>query len=267
MLDSGSRLWTGAADALDEIGRRRVPLVLSTHGTRAQLEPLRRKIEHSHPFVTESGGGLFLPDGYFSLALEGAARAGRYFCAPFGKPYAAVTEALAELAASARASVVGYSQMSAREIAQNTGDSLRDAELARQREFTERFFFAGDVEKAASRFIKAARERHWETVVLDPFWELRWDHDQGQAVHYLMRLYRTSMRSRLSSVGIGSKLEDLPLLRAVDHPIVLPEAKTGLNADLMGRLRNAAAGEASGSEGWNQAVLGLLDDHQAQRTR
>ena len=46
--------------------------MLLTRGTRAQLELLRRKIEHAHPFITEGGGGLFLPDGYFSLRLEGA---------------------------------------------------------------------------------------------------------------------------------------------------------------------------------------------------
>jgi len=72
-------------EALFEIERRKIPLVLSTRGTRAQLEVLRRKIGHGHPFSTEGGGGLFLPDGYFSLRLEGATRAARYLCVPFGR--------------------------------------------------------------------------------------------------------------------------------------------------------------------------------------
>jgi mannosyl-3-phosphoglycerate phosphatase len=259
LVDSGSLSWTAAADALSEIARRHVPLVLASSGTRAQLEPLRRKIEHSHPFITESGGGVFLPDGYFSLALEGAARAGRYFCAPFGRPYSAVTEALGEIAALARATVVGYSQMSARELAQNTGESPRAAELARQREFSERFFFAGDADKAASRFATVAQERRWEAIPGDPFWELRSGNDVGRAVRYLMRLYRTSTRSRLSSVGIGSTDEDLPLLLSVDHPIILPGVHKGPTGALTSRLSNASAGEASGPHGWNEAVLAILE--------
>jgi mannosyl-3-phosphoglycerate phosphatase len=259
LVDSGSLSWIAAADALAEIGRRRVPFVLASAGTRAQLEPLRRKIEHSHPFITESGGGVFLPDGYFSLALEGAARAGRYFCAPFGRPYGAVTQALEEIAAAAQATVVGYAQMSARELAQNTGESLRDAELARQREFSERFFFAGDADKAASRFAAVARERRWEAVPGDPFWELRSGNDVGRAVRYLMRLYRTSTRSRLSSVGVGSTAEDLPLLLAVDHPIILPSTHKKLAEALTSRLPNASAGEASGPHGWNEAILAILE--------
>ncbi len=260
LLDSGSLSWTAATDALAEIARRRVPMVLASHRTRAQVEPFRRKIEHSHPFITESGGGVFLPDGYFSLALEGAARAGRYFCAPFGRPYTEVTEALAEIATEARASVVGYSQMSARELSQNTGESLRDAELARQREFSERFFFAGDADKSSSRFAKAAQERHWEAIPGDPFWELRSGNNAGNAVRYLMRLYRTSMRSRLSSVGLGSSADDLPLLLAVDHPIILPAGSSReLNPELTSRLPNAISAEASGPCGWNEAILTLLE--------
>jgi mannosyl-3-phosphoglycerate phosphatase len=260
LLDSGSRSWAPAADALAEISRRRTPLVLSSRGTRAELEPFRRKIEHSHPFITESGGGLFLPDGYFSLALEGAARAGRYFCAPFGQPYAAVTQALAEIAAKARASVVGYSQLSARELAPNTGESPREAELARQREFSERFFFAGNVEKSATRFAKIAREKHWDTVPGEPFWELRSGNDEGRAVRYSMRLYRTSMRSRLRSVGIGCGTGDLSLLLSVDHPIILPDSRNIVNPDLVARLPDAILGEAPGAPGWNEVVLRLLED-------
>jgi mannosyl-3-phosphoglycerate phosphatase len=259
LLDSGSQSWAPAADALDEIGRRRTPLILATHSTRAELEPFRRKIEHGHPFITEDGGGLFLPDGYFSLALEGAARAGLYFCVPFGQPYAAVTEALAEIAAESRASVVGYSQMSARELAQNTGAPLRDAELARQREFSERFFFVGDVEKAATRFTRIAKERRWDTIPGDPFWLLRSGNDERRAVRYAMRLYRTSMRSRLSSVGIGSSIWDLPLLLSVDHPIILPGAQDVANAELTARVPNATLGEAPGARGWNEVVLSVLE--------
>ena len=109
------------------------------------------------------------PTGYFLLALEGASRVARYFCVPFGQPYAAATEALAEIAAEARASVVGYSQMSARELAQNTGESLREAELSRDREFSERFFFAGEVAATARRFAEVAKQRGWDAIPGEPF--------------------------------------------------------------------------------------------------
>src|SRR5690349_18719620 len=138
-----------ASDALIEIERRNVPLILTTADTRAQLEPLRRKIGHSHPFITEGGGGLFIPDGYFALRLDGARRAGRYFCVPVGRPSEEASQAVEDIATEAGAETVRYKEMTSREISRNAGTSERDAQASREREFSERFFFAGNTDSAA----------------------------------------------------------------------------------------------------------------------
>src|SRR5580692_5341683 len=92
LLDPVSGSWEAASEALGEIERQHVPLILVTRRTRAQIEPLRRKIGHALPFITENGGGLFIPDGYFSMHLEGATRVARYFCVPFSRPYTEAVE-------------------------------------------------------------------------------------------------------------------------------------------------------------------------------
>jgi hypothetical protein len=74
-----------------------------------------------------------------------------------------------------------------------------------------------------------------------------------------MQLYRKSMRSRLSSVGIGSAAADLPLLLAVDHPIILPDSHAGLRPELTARLRNAVCGPLPGAAGWNEEILRVLE--------
>jgi mannosyl-3-phosphoglycerate phosphatase family protein len=260
LLDAASLSWTLAADALGELERRHVPLVLVTPRTRAWIEPVRRKIEHGHPFITESGGGLFLPDGYFSLPIAEGVRVGRYFCVRFAQPYEQVREALKDIAEEAGASVVGYSQMNIREVARNTSQSQRDAELDCHREFSERFFFAGESEGAARRFRECAARRGWEAIPGDPFWELRsgGDNHVARAVRYLMRLYRTAQRSRLISVGIGSTARDWSLLSSVDHPIALPLKDREYDASILARLPQASLQMAAGPEGWSKAVLGLL---------
>ena len=260
LLDANSKSWAPAADALDEIARQRVPLVIAGSGTRAQIDPLRRKLEHAHPFITENGGGLFFPDGYFALRLEGAARVARYFCVPFGRPYAEAAAAVQEIARLADAAAVGYAQMSLREIANNTHQSQPLAELDRQREFSERFFFAGDTATSIRRFVQIATDRKWTAVPGKPFWELYSGNDEGLALRYLMRLYRAG-RTRLTSVAIGSSLRDLPLLAAADHAIVLPRSGNTIEAGLIDRLSRGSKttpGEASGPEGWSRAVLEVL---------
>ncbi|PYU34359.1 MAG: hypothetical protein DMG31_06240 [Acidobacteria bacterium] len=258
LLGSAARLAQPASEALMEIERRNIPLVLSTNGTRAQLEPLRRKLGHAHPFMTEGGGGLFLPDGYFALRLEGAKRVGRYLCVPFGRSSQEAAAAVEDIAKQTGAEVVRYSDMSGREIARNGGMTERDAEASRQREFSERFFFAGNADSAAPAFEKVAGEHHWQIRRSEPFWELCSGSHEGKAVRYLMRLYREALRSRLRSVGIGRSAEDLSLLAASDQAFILPLSSGRFDENLVSKVPHAAKIDVPGTSGWNQTVLSVL---------
>lgn len=258
LLDHHSYSWAAAKEALAEIERRHVPLVFVTSKTRAELEVLRRKLGHAHPFVTENGGGLFIPHGYFSLRIEGAQRMGRYHCLALGRPYAEVVAALEELAAETRVSVVGFHQMSVREIAQNTGLSPRQAELARQRDFDEPFFFVGANEEALQRFVQAARRRGMQAMRGGRFWHLAAGADKGRAVRYLARLYRRATHRRLCSVGLGDSPNDLSLLAAVDQPVLLPQPDGSFAPEVLSGLPQVTRGASPGPSGWNQAVLRIL---------
>jgi mannosyl-3-phosphoglycerate phosphatase len=258
ILDRASgEAWEAASEALHTLARQGVPLVLSTRGTRAQIEPLRRKLEHAHPFLTESGAGLFIPDGYFNLRLEGATRVGRNFCVPFARSHAEAAAALREIAAEAGATVVDFSQMSLRDIARNSGLPPREAELYRQREFGEIFFIAGETEETRRRFSDVAREKGWEALPGDPLWELRGPLKQHgeNAVRYLMALYRKAVHGRLRSIGIGSDAGDLHLLSATDTALVLPRREGEFDEVLVSRLPRVSRAQHGGAAGWGEAVM------------
>lgn len=258
LLGSPARAAHPASEALSEIERRTIPLVLSTLGTRAQLEPLRRKIGHAHPFIAEGGGGLFIPDGYFALRLEGARRVGRYFCVPFGRSSLEAGEALEDIARQARAEVVPYAEMKVREISRNTGMTEREAQGSREREFSERFFFAGNADLAVPSFERIAGEHNWQMRRSEPFWELSSGNDEGKALRYLMRLYREVLRSRVRSVGIGASFEDLSLLAASDQAFIVPLSSDRFDDKLVSKLPKAARIDVPGAAGWNQTVLDVL---------
>jgi len=258
LLDPQTYSWSAAEEALREIDARRVPLVFVTSKTRAELEVLRRKLGHAHPFITENGGGIFIPHGYFNLHIEGAYRVGRYHCLALARPYAETVAALAEIASEVGTSVVGFHQMSAREIAQNTGLHLRQAELARRREFDEPFFFAGANGHTAEKFAQAARRRGMAVVRGGRFWHLVAGGDKGRAVRHLAKLYRAAGHSRLRSVGLGDSPNDLALLAAVDQAVLLPLPEGGFAPEVLLQLPHIARGTASGPLGWNEAVLRIL---------
>jgi len=259
LLDSRTYSWAAAEEALAEIARRRVPLVFVTSKTRTEVEILRQKLGNSHPFITENGGGVFIPEGYFNLRLEGARRIARYHCLVLGKPYEEIVAALEELSAETGVETVGFHQMSAREIAQNTGLSLREAELARQRDFDEPFFFAGAIEPAIQSFLRAVQKAGLQVSQGGKFWHLSGRSDKGRAVRELQKLYHRALRhTRLRSLGLGDSQTDLPLLAAVDWAVLLPGADGSFEPSVLSRLPRVHRGNAPGPAGWNEAVLRLL---------
>jgi len=267
LVDPRMESFAGAEEALSELDRRKIAYVLLTSRTREEIEPIRRKLGHNHPFVTENGGGIFFPDGYFSLRIPGSVRTARYLSIAQGQPYAEVCEALDDIAEECAVGVAGFHHMSLREIADNTGMRPKNAELARAREFDEPFYFTSADEKAIARFVETARARGFDARQGPTFWHLSAGCDSARAVRTLSKLFREATHIKLQLVGIGSGGQDLPWLRALDHAILLPETRAiGSPSEQSersteqntGKSRTIVAGDAPGPAGWNQAILNII---------
>ncbi len=258
LLDQRTYSWAGAEPALAEIERRRIPLILVTSKTRAEVEPLRRKLGHAHPFITENGGGVFIPDGYFNAKIAGAERHTRYLCLPLARPYSEALAALEEISTAVGVSVVGFHDMSPREIAQNTGLSPRDAGFAKQRDFDEPFFLAGANDDALRAFQEEAGKRKVALTFGGRFWHLAIGSDKGRAVGELVNLYQIGLRTRLTTVGLGNSLSDLPFLQAVKLPVLIPDAQGKFDEEVLKALPKIHRAEHAGPAGWSNAVLCLI---------
>jgi mannosyl-3-phosphoglycerate phosphatase len=268
LLDAHSYSWAAAAPALAEIARLRIPLIFCTSKTRAEVEYLRRKIGNSDPFITENGGGIFIPHRYFPQHIGGAIRIGKYHCIALGRPYREIVSAFEEVAAASGAQAVGFHQMSAREIAQNTGLPLRLAALARQRDFDEPFFLAGEDEAAAAKFVALARARGLEVTRGGRFWHLHAGSDKGRAVRTLLELFHSPGRLRrrgLRTIALGDAANDLPMLTAASHPVLLPRPDGRYDPEVLRKLPQIEQAPAPGPRGWNVVVLRLLGTHKASR--
>ncbi len=263
LVDARTDSFSGAEAALAELHRRNIPFILLSSRTRAEVEPVRRKLEHNHPFITETGGGIFFPDGYFNLKIPDAVRQGRYFCIAQGRPYEEVCDALDEIAGRCGVGVTGFHDMSAREISANTGLRLRAAELARDREFDEPFFFTSTDGAAIARFVAAARDRGFEGRPGSTFWHFSAGCDTARAVRAVAQLFRQATRLKLHLAGIGAVDDDLPWLRVMDQAILLSNSRkhsemTGKAHKVQGQARKITSIDSPGGAGWAQAIFNII---------
>lgn len=203
-----------------------VPAVWVTTRSRGQMDDPRRKLGHNHPFIAEEGCGVYLPEGYFHLRPAKTVRLGRFTCIPLAEPQPAAREALESLSEETGISVVGLRSLSPREVAQNSGLPAREAELARQRDFDELFFFAGASDRDIDRFLAEGLRRKLQLRQHGVLWSLAVGASLRLCIRELSKLYDRALRSHPTVLGIATPQESGELFAACDRCIVLRNGAT-----------------------------------------
>jgi len=96
LLDAAHYSFAPAQPALELIRSRGIPLILCSSKIRAEMEVIRNKLDIRHPFITENGGGIFIPDGYFAGVPDSVAVDG-YRMIALGTPYAEIRQQFVRL--------------------------------------------------------------------------------------------------------------------------------------------------------------------------
>ena len=211
---------------LAELDERGIPCVWLSERSRAQLDEPRRRLGHNAPFIAESGSGAYLPEDYFHLKARETMRLGRFLCIPVAEPQPAAQEALTEISEETGISVVPLRTLTPRELAQNTGLPLREAELCRMRDFSELFFFAGAGEEEIKRFLSEAASRNVAMRQHGALWSLAAGASEKTAVREVSGLYDRALRSHAIRVGVTTGTSTRSLAEAYDR---LVELQTNLS--------------------------------------
>lgn len=247
------------SDAIRHLRDRGVPLVLCSSKTRPELELLRRLLGVNDPFIAENGAALYVPDDYFPFEIPTADRENGSLVVRFGRPHSEVLSLLKRAAFEARVSIVAMSEMSVDAIAADTGLAAEVARLARQRECDEPFRVLdrdpaarhrlhGHLKEAGVRVVEGGRYDH---AVLGA--------DKGLATRFLRLLYRKAS-GPLTLVGLGDAMNDVPLLRCVDLPVIVRNDFADSTARMQQMIPWAEVTQLPGPAGWRAAVERVLEN-------
>jgi glycerate 2-kinase len=252
LLDQSNYSFSDAQPALQRVADSATPLIMCSSKTRRELEDYSRLLNSPHPFISENGGGIFIPRGYFPFAVE-AVPADEYQLIRLGTRYAEIRKQFVRLREQFHAKVRGFADMTTAEVAALTGLAEKDALAAQQRDFDEPFIFDGEPDRDFLNAIKAAGLR-WTRGRL---FHIMGSHDKGRAVSMLIALYRRQF-GETRSIALGDSLNDLEMLVEADQPVLVKHADGSFDSriDMAGLLKTRLPGPA----GWNEAVLDLLAD-------
>jgi mannosyl-3-phosphoglycerate phosphatase len=256
LLDEQSYSFEEAREALDALRAHRVPLVLATSKTRAELRPLQRQLDLPHPAIVENGGALVIPKGQLKVA-PGASLVRGFQVVALGAPRAELVAALRAIAAESGLVLRGFAAMGARELRQLTGLKAEAARLALEREFDEPFVVEGGDAPDAARLARAAEARGLRVTRGGRFFHLHGHTDKGRALDRLLELYAAEGR-HFQCLALGDSANDLELLERAERAVIVPRPDGAPDPLLRARLPGAELAPAPGPRGWNAAVLKAL---------
>src|SRR5260370_30538118 len=103
------------------------------------MEYWRARLNNDAPFIVEDGGAIYIPPGYFPFRPENAKSRDGYDVIEFGAPYHELIETLRCASIESDCRTVGFHDMGVAGICLRTSMTVRQAELAKHREYDEPF--------------------------------------------------------------------------------------------------------------------------------
>jgi len=250
--------FQAALPAIHYLKEHNIPLILCSSKTCPELQLYRRRIGNIDPFITENGGGIYIPRGYFRTDIAELDRMAieemqDYKLLRLGARYEDL-RALVRTMIMEGYSIKGFGDMTVADIVKSTGLPAGEAGLAKNREFDEPIILGAhcDIERVHRRVKKAGFR-----IQKGRFYHIVGDSDKGKAVAVLIDLYQKEI-GNVITVAVGDGLNDASMLACVDHPIIVMKEDGTYDSAL--DLHGMTRADGIGPVGWNKAILRLLSE-------
>ncbi len=235
LLDHETYDYSPALPALNALKEHGIPLILASSKTGAEITAIRSSLELNHcPAIVENGSGELSPDDTSSSD---------------NSQYLRLREILDKLPTSLRKQYTGFGDVSFRELATLTGLSVKSAQLAQQRSFTEPGLFDGN-ESAKLRFIDKLAEYGVSARDGGRFLTLSFGRTKADGVLAIAKRLGAEI-----TVALGDAPNDRDMLLAATHAVIIRND----HAPDIGTISGAIRTKQSGPAGWNTAVLEMLE--------
>jgi mannosyl-3-phosphoglycerate phosphatase len=253
LLDHRDYSYEAAKAGLDRIRSQQIPIIFTTSKTRPEIERLQAEMQIQEPFIPENGAAVFFPAGYRNFKIADGLQRPPYTLVQLGAGYREIRGFFRSV--RERFGLTGFGDLSAEEIARLTGLPPEQAAMAKQREFTEPFRMEHDAR--VGELASVAASQGFKITAGGRFFHLIGvRQDKGRAVRRCTEVFEKNTAGGIVTVGLGDSANDLPMLKSVDIPVLIPHDDGGYEAV---DLSNLIKAEHPGSGGWNEAILQVLD--------
>lgn len=232
-----------ARPALAELQRRGYLLVMNSSKTAAEMLAVQRRLKLKAPFICENGAALELLepiDGQQSIV--------------FGKPREQWLPQVQELRQAGDYRFEGFADWNPVQIAELTGLSRSEAELAAKRQYSEPISWRDSTQKR-ERFVERLAELGLQMLEGGRFFSIQGWHDKSNAMDWLRQHQASS--SSIITVALGDSPNDSAMLEAADVAVVIKSGKSSRIE--LSSPQQVVHTSRPGPAGWQDAMTKILD--------
>ncbi len=244
--------YVACLDTLRSLQEKGIPVVFCSAKTRSEQMAYREELGVKDPFIVENGGAIYIPRDYFRFPFAYDFEYEDYLVIELGLRFKEISLRLEKARQESGLPLTGFADMSIEEVALKTGLSLKSAEMAKQREFSETLVLEGDRQQV-QQALNALKNAGLDYVFGGRFYEAMAGNDKGKAVKILTELYKLNY-GEVVTTGIGDSENDQPMLAEVDEPYLVLKADKHWAGIKLPRLKKI---KAVGPEGWSRALKDL----------
>ncbi|MGH1578845.1 HAD-IIB family hydrolase [Planktotalea sp.] len=231
--------WNAAQPALDRLAHMGAGVVLASSKTAPEITQLRQEMGlQDWPAIVENGAGV----------LEANAKAA--FC---GSEYAQLRAKVTKIRATTNARFRGFGDMDVAEVCDLTGLQSKDAQLAKQRAFSEPGILSGTDEEKAE-FIQKLKEKGVSAREGGRFLTLSFGKTKADQMAQIISRFAPRQ-----TIALGDAPNDAEMIEHADYGVIIANPHRAplplLSGEKSGRIIRTTD---VGPQGWNTAILAHL---------
>lgn len=218
LLDHYSYDYSPATNALAQLKGLRVPVILNTSKTFAEVKTIAEQLALDSPLIVENGAAIYCPATLAeSLNIAEQSAATGYTRKTFTQPHQHWLSILNRLQHTFGDEMTSFSQLGIEGIVEYTGLSTTQAQQASQREFGEPVVWRGsDARKV--EFMQELRALGADPIEGGRFIHVCGQCSKGHALKWLTDCYQQALYpdQTVSTVALGDGKNDIAMLNVAD---------------------------------------------------
>lgn len=240
LLDHKSYEYTPALNAIAELEERKIPLILNSSKTEAEIAQIRRQLDNNEPFICENGGIICGIGDIQYLAT----------------PREDFLDRLSAIKKNSGFKYQGFSEVKVDNVMEWTGLDHTSAKNAMQRSATEPLLWQ-DTDSALNGLRRELEKINLQCVKGGRFHHVMGIFNKASCFEQLKKYYGQMWNEEVGIVALGDSPNDLPMLEQANHAIVIPSAK-GENL----KINNTSVYYATqlAPYGWQEGIAAFLKD-------